>query len=626
MRDRFNADYVRKHKTCPTHNRKFIILISFTLIALLSFHCTKEDRHIDGLTTQKEVGYNGLLTLPVNLNMFNLASGTKSSATADTTFYMNLDSLIDFTKTKEVVFSETGNIYQQSPFKLNELGLYASLTKGTTYQKDSLVTVKSFFLLVYGAQEKRLYKYIVTMIPTKHYATSNPEYDYLTKPSYSGLILYSDIDGTLIRSEYLVNGVIGRTSLIDSDTYNSVTKGNNNPTHSHRTKNSSTVKCSKCDALTYEKDGVCIVCKVHELNICRIFANNPHWTNYLFGVLRNLATPEIDDEEINEFDDYKYYVGGGGIKDNDTKYVVKVNAKGCFNQLLTAQVVTSGSPFGYTAIHKTDKECFFKKWELGELPYENFSLENNSIYIKSVTSNIDLNAVYQINKACSEIDTLLNSTELSSVLMYLLNEIYNGSDSSKIEYASVWYQNDKKPTLIKGTSSRVTTTARKLIHKSHYHPTQKPAPSTNDYVSMCLFFLLQAANGSSVYSITTMSDVILIKMKDKEKFNKFLEPYKVNKSKPKWEETLKTKLSEEFSELYREKVIYKNCINNVQFVYRVNQIVSNMGLEVFWGELNVDNDGSNIEEILIDWYHTDYNVLSPIKLGCTKSSIKEQNK
>ena len=604
--------------------RNYYIVLLITIVFLTN--CSKEDkvdmkeRHSASFHTSDIT--NSLIKLPVNLSKYNVNAKvkTKSGVAPDTSFAICIDSIVDYTKIRQVYFEESKWIYCQYPLKSNETGIYAAVGAEHKHISDSLVKTKSFFLQVGNSNPGRLSEYIVTMIPTKKHSESFPDFDYLDKPSFSGVILYSDKAGVLLRTEYLQNGIIKRCALKENTT--ALTQG---------LKTKSFHYCSKCGTATHEADGICIVCKPLNLNSIVITGDgdNIDWWNYIRVILQDALDNEDYTEDGGGGNDNKQY-GGRKIEDADTKVLITCNAGGCYNAPLTSYPVTKGSDFSYTApMRSENKSCWFKQWK-GDFSLQKASVNGRLIQISSVTSPQTFTAEYVSNTDCSKIAELLQDERIGKVLYALLSALKKHPKSfiGETEYASVWYNTKKtEPKIIRGTKGNVQlpikringqTPPHQVVQFSHYHPTGILRPSIRDYVVLCMLFLHNAANlNTSTWSVVTKTDVMLIRMGDPEKFKTFINKLLIDKKTKDWYNQQSEAIFKYFEALFKKNDIYAGCKSTTQNVNAVKSFIKEFGLELYWGTLD---NSSNPQKLI--WNNTDFIELDQIPLGCFNQLVE----
>jgi len=601
-----------------------ILAKGLLIIFILFFHgCTKDDKVDTTLLSEKikvvdkHSGSNGIYTLPINLSRYNRHNVSTKSNPADTSYYFCLDSLIDQNNPRQVYFEKSGWNYCQIPFKYNEKGVLAAVGAKPENIKDSLVSIKSFFLQVNNIVSGEGSEYIVTLLPTKHYSTINPSYDFLDKPSFSGVILYSDLSGHLLRTEYLHNGEIRQCSLFSHSEVE---------TKLPKTKSTIYV-CSRCGCQTLETDGICIACKELELNSIVILADGTNWDNYISMCLYNLAqelgyiAPDLGGGGGGSSSG-----GGGNIEDTDTKVSVVCRGTGCFNALLTIGFYTKGSFFSYSApLRGSVNSCWFKEWTYDNITSNHISVTQQIIRINSVQENQTLNATYSTNSICDTIAVLMQDGKLKTVIDTLVHmiSVQNKffSNSAKELYAVLYndfrgYQTGigtKYNTRVPLASSPQTgVVAHQLVHHSHYHTSRNVGPSIKDLASLCMFFLYDCANvNTSTFSILTNNDIIVIRMKNIQTFLSFINKYLIDSNINDWHQKQTDVLIGRFSNKFGN--LYKNSSQQHEIICVAKELLTSMGLELFWGTHNNDQTTGIID---IQWNNTDFLDITPIPLGC----------
>ena len=602
---------------------RVLFILLYTL--LLCCGCVREDS-LGPYDNSKSLDISKLHptgTLPVHLGKYDLRAHTKSNGSYLDTSMICIDSLIDFTSVRQVYFEDSKWLYDQFSLKSNKEGLYGALTKSHKDFKDSLVPIKCFFLKVSNTEKKQLSEYVVTMLPQLSYYQKNPDYDYITKPNFSGLILYSDKSGNLLRTEYLQNGEIRRYSL--SPTSESYTK-------SPKTK-STVRKCKKCESDTLEPDGLCIACKEIELNTIYISPGGIDWDNFIRMQLYELAHSQgfiapgggggggFPDPEGP----------GGNIENTDTRVSVVCWGTGCFEALLAYRFLAKESVFSYTAPFRgSERTCWFKQWTPGNfVSSHQISITNNVITIQAVKENQTLNAFYTTNSSCDSIARFMQDGMLRTVVdtLYKFLSIQNGFyGNSPNELYSVLYNDIRGYSVGVGGHHNVIIPLNstpqsgilphQLIHHSHYHTSGCLSPSIQDLVTLCLFFYHDCAEGyiyKSTFSIIVDNSFVVIKMKDFLKFQSFFNKYLIDTTTSLWYKEQEKVLLGEFKEEFNKYI--NTSPQQYEQVRATKAILDTMGLTLFWGTKKSDTTNA----IFLQWNNTDLFNATPIQLGCISS-------
>lgn len=174
---------------------------------LLLCSCTKELTEPLSMNRQAFSGTaaDSLNTLPVNLSGYNILPGSKSSGSKGTFIFH--DSLLLHRET-EVLYFNNEIRFTQIPVK-TEL-LYAAISKNPYMlsKHDSVVIPKSYFITRENTRTGKTSRFIVTLIPRA--GQGHPAFPdtYLDKPGFSGVIIYSDLTGKLLKVENYNRGKI----------------------------------------------------------------------------------------------------------------------------------------------------------------------------------------------------------------------------------------------------------------------------------------------------------------------------------------------------------------------------------------------------------------------------------
>lgn len=210
---------MKKSPTCYSLVLHALCLFFF----LLPASCAKNQTDRTCSETDRKLLKDGpdAFILPVNLSPYGFLNGafplTKGSD-GDTPYMPPVDSLIDRTKTKQISNLD-GIVYTQVPFKSNETRCMSSFSGNLKTLGESVTPLKCFYISMENCFEQSEEEFIVTMIPSAFQVTSDPGYDFLDKPNYDGIILYSRTDGTYLRTRIYSRGLIeeGRMLSEESD-------------------------------------------------------------------------------------------------------------------------------------------------------------------------------------------------------------------------------------------------------------------------------------------------------------------------------------------------------------------------------------------------------------------------
>lgn len=134
---------------------------------------------------------------------------TKSSGAEE----FELTELLDFGSMREKYFS--GRLFKQVPFKQNGDSLLASIHRSEEPSIESCAFVRKYLIETTGIDDVPFF-YVVTMIPEDE-SDGEVEYDFLNKANFSGICLYSMVDGSHVYGQRYFNGRIFQALLTNKD-------------------------------------------------------------------------------------------------------------------------------------------------------------------------------------------------------------------------------------------------------------------------------------------------------------------------------------------------------------------------------------------------------------------------
>lgn len=134
------------------------------------------------------------------LSGYNLVSQSPATKSGEPT--VSLESLLDQAHASERPFE--GKTFRQVPFFQNYEARLASIGDDPAPDITSATVVKKFLVTVIKADSTS--DYVVTMVTGRHYAQSNPDFDYLHKSNYTGIILFSTLEGAIAEVRRYVEG------------------------------------------------------------------------------------------------------------------------------------------------------------------------------------------------------------------------------------------------------------------------------------------------------------------------------------------------------------------------------------------------------------------------------------
>ncbi|MBO4692115.1 MAG: hypothetical protein J5604_05000 [Bacteroidales bacterium] len=454
------------------------------ILLLLSFFTISCDRLFDQRIVTRDSHFSdtvqsqsGLNYLPIDLLKYNQNAKTKSSGYSFQEF--NIDSLIYYEGVKQKYYEDCKWVYTEFPLRING-NLYASLTNKTKIGvEDSLVSIKCYLINADNIDQGNHYEYFATIIPTKRYSDSHTLFSFLEKPNFCGVILYSNPDGSFIRSEYYDKGQILFTTLKPADSPNtkSFTKSNDD---------------------NYYWD-------LGYLNSITVFPNSSSncsledfrqfISEYLeqFRVISLEMVPEMNYIEGNEG-------GGSPAHNNETYCIINYRINQCNNSATVSRYVEKGNDFAVDA-PLGSYSCMFMCWVSSPNTY---STNSNVVMIENVQENeITLEAKYTSpthNPECYE----LMQTLAQSGRLLLLGCVFDNF-SSLYEYICTFDGDSIYTNNGSNNYSQVTipdSTSVKSISHTHNHGFF-PFPSGTDFIQICKSLIDNNYYPFFTYDITT---------------------------------------------------------------------------------------------------------------------------
>ena len=156
--------------------------------------------------------------LPVDLQGFFLHNtNSRNSSQTYELIMPPIDSILDWSRAIQKNYSKR-RIYTQIPI-IDSLysGCRASIAEHLENLNESLVPIKTFLITYEDCNISKKKRYFVTMIPTPLQIKLRPDYSFLHKPNFSGIIIYSDTTGKYISSDFLDNGLVRSGKILSPD-------------------------------------------------------------------------------------------------------------------------------------------------------------------------------------------------------------------------------------------------------------------------------------------------------------------------------------------------------------------------------------------------------------------------
>lgn len=152
------------------------------------------------------------LPLYADISKYNLHEQPEK-AKAEEKRSLTLGSLLDMESVSEV--EANGQHFIQIPFKQNAEPILASVQDSLALVRDQAVRIKKYYVRMQC--ESGIYEYVATLVPQFEYDAEYPEYDFLEKPNYSGVTLFSTLKGRLFEVRTYLDGRIIPAKLVSRE-------------------------------------------------------------------------------------------------------------------------------------------------------------------------------------------------------------------------------------------------------------------------------------------------------------------------------------------------------------------------------------------------------------------------
>ena len=141
-----------------------------------------------------------------------LPNGVRTRADEET---VALESLLNRKQTSEKTFA--GVLYRQTPFLQNDDDVFASVADNDDMDASIAVRVRKYLVeTVYPDAGKPIVQ-IATLVTEQRYADTHPDFSFLSRPNFTGAILYSNVDGELISIRHYVDGRIAEGKVLTAE-------------------------------------------------------------------------------------------------------------------------------------------------------------------------------------------------------------------------------------------------------------------------------------------------------------------------------------------------------------------------------------------------------------------------
>ena len=150
--------------------------------------------------------YEDVLVQSSSLPLYSNLVLTSTKSSHEESDYVSLESLLDRTKSKSKTFKQYN--LTEIPFKSNTSPCLAILSDNSVISDGSYSEITLFLIETIDTQLNTIDRKVVTMIPDENYKirrNAGEAYSYINKGVFSGIILYSNLDGSF-RDVYVFGG------------------------------------------------------------------------------------------------------------------------------------------------------------------------------------------------------------------------------------------------------------------------------------------------------------------------------------------------------------------------------------------------------------------------------------
>lgn len=143
--------------------------------------------------------------LPLFADLTDYVQGDSELLTKSDAGMFSLEGLIDSESSRTEEWKE-GITLTQIPFLQNKEPVYASVRVDTLSNFEEASQVKKFLVIMKRLERERVY--VVTLIAKAEYYRYHQDFDFLNRPNYSGVALFSSVEGKLLMMRSYRNGQI----------------------------------------------------------------------------------------------------------------------------------------------------------------------------------------------------------------------------------------------------------------------------------------------------------------------------------------------------------------------------------------------------------------------------------
>jgi len=413
------------------------------------------------------------------------------------------------------------------------------------------------------------------MIPAKQMETQGRDYDFLSKPNFTGLVIYSSLKGEYIREEIYKNGIVYNGKLWSAE---------ENKLH----ENISTPSCKDMQDTLNTEYITAYVPKRWNPELPKGVDETGNNDNT--GPIKLKSSTDPNSTGTNG-------KGGGDITPTPKmQYTIIVQNAGCNHEIQKQITVTKGDTIHITAAKSYGDTCLFFSWESSS-----GTCGTDPTYtINNVSSNVTLTARYASSGDCYKISQILNNETLRRAINILMGMSQDIEHGFYIQDGNVFFYNGGYDYVRSGNISGY------IEAKFHDQTEGILFPSDKDFAMYCLMLRDHSNNWNSfVYGITNFSDLFTFSISNIELLRQFINSGPTDES-----EFLKFIKTD-----FDNKCGYDTVTTTLNNFNKLESYISKYGLSCYWTNgYTIDDYGNK----LFYWQH--YNGSTFVKMDCYSNS------
>lgn len=201
--------------------------ISFGVLFMALFSCRSnyelfESKQNPRLICPKD--FSGIMIpqerLPLFADIDSISFFDNRKETRSSSEMFSLESVLDRDNIKVECYKDF--VFEQIPLIMDSLSFRASFGRGEMRPAERAVAIKKYLIQLLDKQFNGVEHYVVTLITDDAYATNHPDFDFLSRPNYTGAIIFSDLNGCIQETHLYKNGYIYKgVPVQDVDSYSS---------------------------------------------------------------------------------------------------------------------------------------------------------------------------------------------------------------------------------------------------------------------------------------------------------------------------------------------------------------------------------------------------------------------